>query len=138
MISLAGLGQVDVIEAQFALLSSRIRGARDFKEVERAHQAYLDALLSQCFLDMRQIGQMLEAVFALCQRLCNYIQVRTVQTTSLFPVLVLWGCDSCASPSGPFCGNASTSSKCHLCFFLVCIFTIITIIFFLRMMKCVY
>lgn len=76
LIHLARFGQVDVIEAQFAVLSSRIRGARDFKEVERAHQAYLDALLSQCFLDMRQIAQMLEAVFALCQRLCNYIQVR--------------------------------------------------------------
>jgi hypothetical protein len=68
--------QVDVIEAQYALLKWRTAGARDFKEVERAHQAYLDALLSQCFLDMRQIGQMLEAVFTLCQRLCTYIQVR--------------------------------------------------------------
>eukprot|EP00884_Botryococcus_braunii_P020473 jgi/Botrbrau1/7109/Bobra.0165s0127.1 len=66
--------QVDVIEAQYALLKWRTAGARDFKEVERAHQAYLDALLSQCFLDMRQIGQMLEAVFTLCQRLCTYIQ----------------------------------------------------------------
>jgi hypothetical protein len=76
------LVQVDVIEAQFALLMRRVAGACDFKEVERAHRAYLDALLSQSFLDMRQIAQMLEAVFTLCQRLCAYVQVGSPHLSS--------------------------------------------------------
>ncbi|KAK9803977.1 hypothetical protein WJX72_009639 [[Myrmecia] bisecta] len=66
--------QVDVIEAQSSILTERIANARDFKEAERAHKAFMDALVMQTFLDMKQITQMLEAIFMLCQRMCGIIQ----------------------------------------------------------------
>ena len=39
-------------------------------------------LCAQAFLDMKQITQMLEALFLLCQRLCGFVQVRPVQQTA--------------------------------------------------------
>ncbi|KAL3140276.1 Gamma-tubulin complex component 4 [Trebouxia sp. C0009 RCD-2024] len=66
--------QVDVIEAQSSILSQCIANARDFSEAERAHQTFLDAVVTQSFLDMKAISQMLEGVFSLCQRLCGFVQ----------------------------------------------------------------
>ena len=69
------LVQVDVIEAQSSILSQCIANAQDFSEAERAHQTFLDAVVTQSFLDMKAISQMLEGVFSLCQRLCGCVQV---------------------------------------------------------------
>lgn len=69
------VAQVDVIEAQSSILSQCIANARDFSEAERAHQTFLDAVVTQSFLDMKAISQMLEGVFSLCQRLCGFVQV---------------------------------------------------------------
>ncbi|KAL3153823.1 Gamma-tubulin complex component 4, variant 2 [Trebouxia sp. C0010 RCD-2024] len=66
--------QVDVIEAQSSILSQCIANAQDFSEAERAHQTFLDAVVTQSFLDMKAISQMLEGVFGLCQRLCGFVQ----------------------------------------------------------------
>lgn len=67
--------QVDVIEAQSSILSQCIANAQDFSEAERAHQTFLDAVVTQSFLDMKAISQMLEGIFSLCQRLCGFVQV---------------------------------------------------------------
>lgn len=66
--------QVDVIEAQSSILSQCIANAQDFSEAERAHQTFLNAVVTQSFLDMKAISQMLEGVFSLCQRLCGFVQ----------------------------------------------------------------
>lgn len=68
--------QVDVIEAQSSKLVECIGNAQDFSEAERAHQHFLDAIVTQSFLDMKAISTMLENIFSLCQRLCGYVQVR--------------------------------------------------------------
>lgn len=70
-----GAVQVDVIEAQSSILSQCIANAQDFSEAERAHQTFLDAVVTQSFLDMKAISQMLEGIFSLCQRLCGFVQV---------------------------------------------------------------
>ena len=67
--------QVDVIEAQSSTLSQCIANAQDFSEAERAHQTFMDAVVTQSFLDMKAISQMLEGIFSLCQRLCGFVQV---------------------------------------------------------------
>lgn len=66
--------QVDVIEAQSSILSQCIANAQDFSEAERAHQTFLDTVVTQSFLDMKAISQMLEGIFSLCQRLCGFVQ----------------------------------------------------------------
>ena len=71
------LVQVDVIEAQSSILSHCIANAQYFSEAERAHQTFLDAVVTQSFLDMKAISQMLEGIFNLCQRLCGFVQVST-------------------------------------------------------------
>ena len=70
--------QVDVIEAQSLILSQCIANAQDFSEAERAHQTFLNAVVTQSFLDMKAISQMLEGLFSLCQRLCGFVQVSNV------------------------------------------------------------
>lgn len=67
--------QVDVIEAQSSVLSQCIANAQDFSEAERAHETFMDAVVTQSFLDMKAISQMLEGIFSLCQRLCGFVQV---------------------------------------------------------------
>ncbi|KAL0056051.1 hypothetical protein WJX82_007204 [Trebouxia sp. C0006] len=66
--------QVDVIEAQSSVLSQCIANAQDFSEAERAHETFMDAVVTQSFLDMKAISQMLEGIFSLCQRLCGFVQ----------------------------------------------------------------
>lgn len=70
------LYQVDVIEAQSSKLVECIANAQDFSEAERAHQNFLNAIVTQSFLDMKAISTMLENIFSLCQRLCGYVQVQ--------------------------------------------------------------
>lgn len=72
----SGLLQVDVIEAQSSVLSQCIANAQDFSEAERAHETFMDAVVTQSFLDMKAISQMLEGIFGLCQRLCGFVQVQ--------------------------------------------------------------
>ena len=79
-LQMCGLVQVDVIEAQSSILSQCIANAQDFSEAERAHQTFLDAVVTQSFLDMKAISQMLEGIFSLCQRLCGFVQVSTLIT----------------------------------------------------------
>ena len=67
--------QVDVIEAQSCELSKQIAHARDFKDAETAHEAFLTSLIEQSFLDMRPLTDNLEAIYILCLRLCSTVQV---------------------------------------------------------------
>ena len=64
-----------MVEAQSSILSQCIAHAQDFSEAERAHQTFMDAVVTESFLDMKAISQMLEGIFSLCQRLCGYVQV---------------------------------------------------------------
>lgn len=64
-----------MIAAQSAVLAERMAGARDYKDAERAHRSFLDALVTQAFLDVKQIMTMLEAIFVLTHRLCGILQV---------------------------------------------------------------
>ncbi|EIE26424.1 hypothetical protein COCSUDRAFT_58962 [Coccomyxa subellipsoidea C-169] len=66
--------QVDVIEAQSCELSKQIAYARDFKDAETAHEAFLTSLVEQSFLDMRPLTDNLEAIYVLCLRLCSTVQ----------------------------------------------------------------
>lgn len=68
--------QVDVIDARFVQLREAIGVARDFMEADAAHRAYVDSLVTQTFLDLRQLMQIVEAIFAACTRLCSLVKVR--------------------------------------------------------------
>ena len=59
--------QLDVIESNYKVLEERVGAARDFAEAERAHAAYLHALLSQCFLNTGTITRAIGAVFTQVQ-----------------------------------------------------------------------
>ena len=61
------LPQLDVIESNYKVLEERVGAARDFAEAERAHAAYLHALLSQCFLNTGTITRAIGAVFTQVQ-----------------------------------------------------------------------
>ncbi len=59
--------QLDVIESNFKVLEERIGAAHDFAEAERAHSAYLHALVNQCFLNTGTITRAIGAVFTQVQ-----------------------------------------------------------------------
>jgi hypothetical protein len=65
--------QEDVVEAQSAELAERLAAARDVKGVEAAHAAFLDACCQQCFLDSQPLAQALQALYALCMRVCALV-----------------------------------------------------------------
>jgi hypothetical protein len=68
--------QVDVIETQFAELSSKLESpGMDFKHAEEAHHKFLGSLVEQSFLDMLSVAQALDGIHALCLRLCGLVQV---------------------------------------------------------------
>ncbi|CAL8466718.1 g6254 [Coccomyxa elongata] len=66
--------QVDVIEAQCTELDKQIAHARDFKDAETAHEAFLTSLIEQSFLDMPPLAGILEAIYSLCLGLCSIVQ----------------------------------------------------------------
>ena len=61
------------MEAQSAELAERLAAARDVKGVEAAHAAFLDACCQQCFLDSQPLAQALQALYALCMRVCALV-----------------------------------------------------------------
>ncbi len=72
--------QVDVIEGRYGLLIEAVQGAHDYGSAERAHREFVDALLLQSFLDLRQIMALLETMMSLCHRLCTMVQHMTGPT----------------------------------------------------------
>eukprot|EP00741_Cyanophora_paradoxa_P024455 tig00022075_g23612.t1 len=62
--------QVDVIEAQYAILQKKITEADDFEAVVRAHDEYLTTLLSQCFLNKKAdvILRSLTTILEMCRK----------------------------------------------------------------------
>ena len=67
--------QVDVIEAQSAVLFERMGRARDVGDAESAHAEFLAAVLEQTLLASPKVAHALEAIYALCTRLCGLVQV---------------------------------------------------------------
>ena len=67
--------QVDVIEAQSTELDKQIAHARNFKDAETAHEAFLTSLIEQSFLYMLPLTGILEAIYSLCLGLCSLVQV---------------------------------------------------------------
>ncbi|GAQ91736.1 Gamma-tubulin ring complex protein [Klebsormidium nitens] len=65
--------QVDVIEAQYAVLQERIEASKDFEDLARFHQEYLLALMSQSFLDVGSIWRILDGIMALCWQLAGLL-----------------------------------------------------------------
>lgn len=68
--------QVDVVEAQSAALLERMGKARDFEDAEAAHAAFLAGVLEQTLLSSPRVATALEAIYKLCTRLCNLVQVQ--------------------------------------------------------------
>ena len=68
--------QIDVIEAGYSQLQQRIGAARDFADAAAAHQAYVDALILQSFMDLPNFNKLLMLILALCTRLCKLLQVQ--------------------------------------------------------------
>mmetsp|Transcript_42394 Transcript_42394/g.68756 ORF Transcript_42394/g.68756 Transcript_42394/m.68756 type:complete len:660 (+) Transcript_42394:3-1982(+) len=68
--------QVDVIDAQYTLMQQKIEQATDFEMVSRAHEEYLAALITQCFLHHRSnvIMRVLENIIESCYRFCGMVR----------------------------------------------------------------
>ncbi len=65
-----------MVEPEFAALAAALEAAQGFVAAERAHRGFLAELLSQALLDSPAPVAALAAVFALCRRLCDLVQVR--------------------------------------------------------------
>lgn len=66
--------QVDVLEAQHMILLKKIQESEDFATVREAHQQYLSALVTQCFLKDKIIESALMDVFASCLSFCRLLR----------------------------------------------------------------
>ncbi|KAI8466120.1 MAG: gamma tubulin interacting protein [Monoraphidium minutum] len=65
--------QVDVIESNFSALERRVAAAQDFSEAERAHDAFLHALVTQSFLGHASLCRQFGEVFGQARRLCGVV-----------------------------------------------------------------
>ena len=75
--------QVDVVEAQWAVLQEHIGKARDFEDAESAHSAFLYALLDKTMLSSPRMAKALKTVYQLCTRLCSLVQVQSAFTSGI-------------------------------------------------------
>ncbi|CAK0758510.1 hypothetical protein CVIRNUC_002625 [Coccomyxa viridis] len=66
--------QVDVVEAQCAVLQEHIGKARDFEDAESSHSAFLSALLDKTMLSSPRVAKALKTIYQLCTRLCSLVQ----------------------------------------------------------------
>lgn len=65
---------MDVVDASFSHLRAAILGARDFSAADAAHRQYVSSLISQAFLDMKQLMLHLEDILRRARELCTLIQ----------------------------------------------------------------
>lgn len=66
--------QVDVLDVQFASLIKHVNESQDFEAVRQAHQNYLAALTTHCFLRDRAITNALQDLFDTCGEFCRIAQ----------------------------------------------------------------
>ena len=66
--------QVDVLEAQYSLMLKKIAQSEDFTLLIRAHDEFVSALVSQCFISMKVVRKALEEICSLIQSFCGLIQ----------------------------------------------------------------
>jgi len=62
--------QVDVVEAQYAIMLKAIHAHQDFDAVRKAHTHYLAALTSKSHLGVRPLMEGLHRLLGLCRRFC--------------------------------------------------------------------
>jgi gamma-tubulin complex component 4 len=62
----------DVLDVQYEILIKRINNTKDFEVALRAHEDYLKKIISQCFLNKKQI-QVLKALFQMIMQLCEIV-----------------------------------------------------------------
>jgi gamma-tubulin complex component 4 len=60
---------LDVVESSLSSLKEKVNTANDFSEAEDAHRMYVDSLITQTFLDMKQIAGLIGSLFHLCCQL---------------------------------------------------------------------
>ncbi|EFN52335.1 hypothetical protein CHLNCDRAFT_58938 [Chlorella variabilis] len=65
---------MDVVGASFGQLRAAVAGAKDFSAADAAHRRYVDSMVSQAFLDMRQLMGYLEDILRQCRKLCALVQ----------------------------------------------------------------
>lgn len=65
---------MDVVDASFSQLRSAILSAADFSAADAAHRQFVDSLVSQAFLDMKQLMLHLEDILRRCRELCALVQ----------------------------------------------------------------
>ncbi|KAK9945693.1 hypothetical protein M0R45_011192 [Rubus argutus] len=66
--------QVDVIESQWNVLQAHIQESHDFNGLVAVHLEYLNALISQSFLDIGSLSRILDSIMKLCIRFCWNIE----------------------------------------------------------------
>jgi hypothetical protein len=102
--------QVDVIDSRLAQLREAIAGAKDFMAADAAHRDYVDSLVIQTFLDLKQLMQIVEAIFSACTRLSALVQVRLLR-------LLCCRCCCCRNCSG---SAAAAATLLQLLLWLSC------------------
>ena len=80
---------MDVIAASYSKLQRGIADARDYAEARRVHDAFVDALIVQSFLDLPHFNKLLMVLFALARRFCALLQVRASVCTCSWHRLAL-------------------------------------------------
>lgn len=66
---------MDVIDSRFSQLRDKVIDAQDFLGANAAHRYYVDSLLTDTFLDLKQLTQIVAELLSACLRLCTLIQV---------------------------------------------------------------
>jgi gamma-tubulin complex component 4 len=66
--------QVDVLDAQWQVLSRAAADAEDFEVLAAAHEAGLAVLSARCFLQAGSVSSALHQIFQLCLSLCRMIE----------------------------------------------------------------
>ena len=84
--------QVDVVEAQCAVLQEHISRAGDFEDAESAHSAFLSALLDKTLLSSPRVAKALKTIYQLCTRLCSLVQVLSAFTPGVVVILPVSDC----------------------------------------------
>ncbi|XP_037073026.1 gamma-tubulin complex component 4-like [Pollicipes pollicipes] len=65
---------VDVLESEHSRLQAAVAAAEDYEQLRHAHDCFLSAVSSQCFLQSRPVIECLRDLLSSCQELCGAAQ----------------------------------------------------------------
>ena len=74
--------QVDVLEAQFAALLSKISSTHDFEHIRQAHDKYIATLQAQLLLANNAVSKVLKQILEECNALSHLLQLHLPDLTS--------------------------------------------------------